>query len=180
VESINRRIKVQAGLGKKRDPSSKITRAKRAGSMAQVVALLPTRCEALDSNPFPAKELLIALGLQRLHFPDFIGNTKRPASSYPCCVHRVFLSDTIHFSSDCNMCHFEQVTFSAQIIVFLFFQASELATLIQTKRELGCRATYIQTIEEGINTHTHAAKDFWKLLGGQTSYQCKSLLYLRC
>ncbi|XP_040611286.1 supervillin isoform X8 [Mesocricetus auratus] len=50
-------------------------------------------------------------------------------------------------------------------------KASELATLIQTKRELGCRATYIQTIEEGINTHTHAAKDFWKLLGGQTSYQ---------
>ncbi|XP_042801169.1 supervillin isoform X1 [Panthera leo] len=50
-------------------------------------------------------------------------------------------------------------------------KASELAGLIQTKRELGCRATYIQTIEEGINTHTHAAKDFWKLLGGQTSYQ---------
>ncbi|KAG3257445.1 supervillin, transcript variant X12 [Ictidomys tridecemlineatus] len=50
-------------------------------------------------------------------------------------------------------------------------KASELATLIQTKRELGCRATYIQTLEEGINTHTHAAKDFWKLLGGQTSYQ---------
>ncbi|XP_032961510.1 supervillin isoform X13 [Rhinolophus ferrumequinum] len=50
-------------------------------------------------------------------------------------------------------------------------KASELATLIQTKRELGCRATYIQTVEEGINTHTHASKDFWKLLGGQTSYQ---------
>ncbi|XP_037366399.1 supervillin isoform X2 [Talpa occidentalis] len=50
-------------------------------------------------------------------------------------------------------------------------KASELATLIQTKRELGCRATYIQTIEEGINTHTHAAKDFWKLLGSQTNYQ---------
>ncbi|XP_072184878.1 supervillin isoform X3 [Excalfactoria chinensis] len=50
-------------------------------------------------------------------------------------------------------------------------KASELATLIQTKRELGCRASYIQTIEEGINTHTHAAKDFWKLLGGQGNYQ---------
>nr|XP_056713210.1 supervillin [Euleptes europaea] len=50
-------------------------------------------------------------------------------------------------------------------------KASELATLIQTKRELGCRASYVQTIEEGINTHTHAAKEFWKLLGGQTSYQ---------
>ncbi|XP_060104180.1 supervillin isoform X3 [Heteronotia binoei] len=50
-------------------------------------------------------------------------------------------------------------------------KASELATLIQTKRELGCRAPYVQNIEEGINTHTHAAKEFWKLLGGQTSYQ---------
>ncbi|XP_064447958.1 supervillin isoform X7 [Mirounga angustirostris] len=50
-------------------------------------------------------------------------------------------------------------------------KASELASLIQTKRELGCRATYVQTLEEGINTHTHAAKDFWKLLGGQNSYQ---------
>ncbi|NXU71001.1 SVIL protein, partial [Oreotrochilus melanogaster] len=50
-------------------------------------------------------------------------------------------------------------------------KVSKLATLIQTKRELGCRASYIQTIEEGINTHTHAAKDFWKLLGGQTNYQ---------
>ncbi|KFV46612.1 Supervillin, partial [Gavia stellata] len=49
--------------------------------------------------------------------------------------------------------------------------STKLATLIQTKRELGCRASYIQTIEEGINTHTHAAKDFWKLLGGQTNYQ---------
>ncbi|CAH2282190.1 supervillin isoform X3 [Pelobates cultripes] len=50
-------------------------------------------------------------------------------------------------------------------------KASELATIIQTKRELGCRASYIQTIEEGINTHTHAAKDFWKLLSGQTEFQ---------
>lgn len=50
-------------------------------------------------------------------------------------------------------------------------KASELAVLIQTKRDLGCRAPYIQTLEEGINTHTQAAKEFWRLLGGQTSYQ---------
>lgn len=50
-------------------------------------------------------------------------------------------------------------------------KASELATIIQTKRELGCRASYVQTIEEGINTHTHSARDFWKLLSGQTEYQ---------
>ncbi|XP_041421761.1 supervillin isoform X2 [Xenopus laevis] len=50
-------------------------------------------------------------------------------------------------------------------------KASELASIIQTKRELGCRASYVQTIEEGINTHTHGAKDFWKLLSGQTESQ---------
>ncbi|XP_053322493.1 supervillin isoform X3 [Spea bombifrons] len=50
-------------------------------------------------------------------------------------------------------------------------KASELVSIIQTKREIGCRASYVQTIEEGINTHTHGARDFWKLLGGQTEYQ---------
>jgi len=29
----------------------------------------------------------------------------------------------------------------------------------------------VQTIEEGANTHTPAAKEFWKILGGQASYQ---------
>ncbi|XP_072364463.1 supervillin a isoform X3 [Scyliorhinus torazame] len=50
-------------------------------------------------------------------------------------------------------------------------KASELAAFIQTKRDLGCRAPYVATIEEGINSHTKSAKDFWKLLGGQSSYQ---------
>lgn len=46
-----------------------------------------------------------------------------------------------------------------------------MATFIQTKHDLGCRASYVHTIEEGINTHSHASKEFWKILGGQTSYQ---------
>ncbi|XP_043109381.1 supervillin a isoform X21 [Puntigrus tetrazona] len=50
-------------------------------------------------------------------------------------------------------------------------KAAELATFVQTKHDLGCRASYVQTIEEGANTHTHAAKEFWKILGGQASYQ---------
>ncbi|MGH0159354.1 UNVERIFIED_CONTAM: hypothetical protein FKN15_038709 [Acipenser sinensis] len=50
-------------------------------------------------------------------------------------------------------------------------KASELAGFIQTKRDLGCRAAYVQTIEEGINTHSHAGREFWKLLGGQSNYQ---------
>ncbi|TSK14827.1 Supervillin [Bagarius yarrelli] len=50
-------------------------------------------------------------------------------------------------------------------------KAAELATFIQTKHDLGCRASYVHTVEEGINTHSHASKEFWKILGGQTSYQ---------
>ncbi|XP_051968239.1 supervillin-like isoform X2 [Xyrauchen texanus] len=50
-------------------------------------------------------------------------------------------------------------------------KAAELATFIQTKHDLGCRASYVQTIEEGANTHSHAAKEFWKIIGGQASYQ---------
>ncbi|KAM9416446.1 supervillin-like isoform 12-T12 [Salvelinus alpinus] len=50
-------------------------------------------------------------------------------------------------------------------------KAAELAQFIQTKRDLGCRANYVELIEEGINTHSYAAKEFWKILGGQTSYQ---------
>ncbi|KAI3355058.1 hypothetical protein L3Q82_017934, partial [Scortum barcoo] len=48
-------------------------------------------------------------------------------------------------------------------------KASELANFIQSKRDLGCRANYVQVIEEGIQSH--AAKDFWKILGGQSSFQ---------
>ncbi|XP_073344609.1 supervillin a isoform X2 [Pagrus major] len=50
-------------------------------------------------------------------------------------------------------------------------KASELANFIQSKRDLGCRANYVQLIEEGVNTSSHAVKDFWKILGGQSSFQ---------
>ncbi|XP_037612837.1 supervillin a isoform X20 [Sebastes umbrosus] len=50
-------------------------------------------------------------------------------------------------------------------------KASELANFIQRKRDLGCRANYVQVIEEGGGAHSHAAKDFWKIVGGQSTYQ---------
>uniref|UniRef100_A0A665VAV2 Supervillin a n=1 Tax=Echeneis naucrates TaxID=173247 RepID=A0A665VAV2_ECHNA len=50
-------------------------------------------------------------------------------------------------------------------------KASELANFIQSKRDLGCRANYVQVIEEGVHTHSHVAKEFWKILGGQSDYQ---------
>ncbi|XP_041823634.1 supervillin a isoform X3 [Melanotaenia boesemani] len=48
-------------------------------------------------------------------------------------------------------------------------KASELASFIQSKRDLGCRANYVQVIEEGIPTRSHA--EFWKVLGGHSDYQ---------
>jgi hypothetical protein len=49
--SAKRKVAVQAGLGKKLDPISKITRAKRDGCVAQVVECLPSKCKGLSSNP---------------------------------------------------------------------------------------------------------------------------------
>jgi hypothetical protein len=52
--SINRRIVVQTGLGKKQECISKITRAKRAGGMAQEGECLPSNRKSLSSKPLEA------------------------------------------------------------------------------------------------------------------------------
>jgi hypothetical protein len=43
-------------LGKKQDPISKITRAKRAGGVVQAVEYLPNKHKALTSNPNTVKK----------------------------------------------------------------------------------------------------------------------------
>jgi hypothetical protein len=43
---------MQAGLGKKPDPVSKIARAKRAGDMTQAVELLPSKFVAQKKERF--------------------------------------------------------------------------------------------------------------------------------
>ncbi|XP_055085926.1 supervillin a isoform X8 [Periophthalmus magnuspinnatus] len=50
-------------------------------------------------------------------------------------------------------------------------KASELANFIQSKRDLGCRASHVQIVEEGSGGHSPSAKDFWRTLGGQGTYQ---------
>jgi hypothetical protein len=45
---------VQASLGRKQDPISKITKAERTGGV-QVVEHLPNKCKALHLNPSTAK-----------------------------------------------------------------------------------------------------------------------------
>uniref|UniRef100_A0A3Q3R242 HP domain-containing protein n=1 Tax=Monopterus albus TaxID=43700 RepID=A0A3Q3R242_MONAL len=50
-------------------------------------------------------------------------------------------------------------------------KAIDLATFIQTKKDMGCRANHVQTIEEGVNPQGPDTQQFWMILGGQTPYQ---------
>lgn len=50
-------------------------------------------------------------------------------------------------------------------------KASEMASFVQTKRDLGCKASHVTILEEGINTDNHRAREFWNLLGGKTEYK---------
>ncbi|KAM8849811.1 supervillin isoform 11-T12 [Spinachia spinachia] len=50
-------------------------------------------------------------------------------------------------------------------------KAIDLATFIHTKKDMGCRADRVQTIEEGVDPQGADAQLFWSILGGQTAYQ---------
>uniref|UniRef100_A0A087X4B1 Supervillin c n=1 Tax=Poecilia formosa TaxID=48698 RepID=A0A087X4B1_POEFO len=50
-------------------------------------------------------------------------------------------------------------------------KALELAAFIQSRRELGCRASQVVHLEEGLNTDGPEAADFWSLLGGRKQYR---------
>ncbi|XP_051944202.1 supervillin-like isoform X2 [Hippocampus zosterae] len=50
-------------------------------------------------------------------------------------------------------------------------KAMDLALYIQTKKDLGCRATKVQIIEEGAQVQSPDSQEFWTILGGQTPYQ---------
>uniref|UniRef100_A0A672RMH2 Supervillin c n=1 Tax=Sinocyclocheilus grahami TaxID=75366 RepID=A0A672RMH2_SINGR len=50
-------------------------------------------------------------------------------------------------------------------------QASEMASVIVTQRDLGCQATGVVHLDEGVSTDSLQAAEFWNLLGGQTHYK---------
>ncbi|XP_035852630.1 supervillin isoform X3 [Sander lucioperca] len=50
-------------------------------------------------------------------------------------------------------------------------KASELASSIQSQRDLGCQAPQMVHLEEGLNCDSSLAADFWSLLGGRTQYR---------
>ncbi|XP_062874899.1 supervillin isoform X2 [Trichomycterus rosablanca] len=50
-------------------------------------------------------------------------------------------------------------------------KASAMASLIVAQRDLGCQATEVIHLEEGVNIDDAQATEFWKLLGGKSSYK---------
>ncbi|XP_032421605.1 supervillin isoform X9 [Xiphophorus hellerii] len=50
-------------------------------------------------------------------------------------------------------------------------KAMDLATFIQTHKDMGCRASQVQTIDEVVNAQGSDAQQFWTVLGGQMSYK---------
>ncbi|KAM9426091.1 supervillin-like [Pholidichthys leucotaenia] len=50
-------------------------------------------------------------------------------------------------------------------------KASEMASFVQAKRDLGCKASQVTVLEEGINAESRWAKEFWSLLGGKSKYR---------
>ncbi|XP_046888279.1 supervillin isoform X1 [Hypomesus transpacificus] len=50
-------------------------------------------------------------------------------------------------------------------------KASEMASFVQAKRDLGCKAPHVTVLEEGINSDNKCAREFWNLLGGKTTYR---------
>jgi hypothetical protein len=72
VGRVNRRIVVQAGVGIKARPIQKITKAKRAGGMAQVAECLPSKYKALSSylqycSPTPNVQVTMSMWEEDQH-----------------------------------------------------------------------------------------------------------------
>ncbi|XP_008289012.1 supervillin-like isoform X2 [Stegastes partitus] len=50
-------------------------------------------------------------------------------------------------------------------------KASELVSFIQSQKDLGCQASQVVHLQEGLNSDSSVAADFWSLLGGRTQYR---------
>ncbi|XP_047223097.1 supervillin isoform X3 [Girardinichthys multiradiatus] len=50
-------------------------------------------------------------------------------------------------------------------------KAMDLATFIHTQKDMGCRASQVQTINESVDTQGSDAQEFWTILGGQMPYK---------
>ncbi|XP_048102514.1 supervillin isoform X1 [Alosa alosa] len=49
-------------------------------------------------------------------------------------------------------------------------KASKMALIVQSQRDLGCQATQVIHLDEGVNSESSQAMEFWNLLGGRAEY----------
>lgn len=64
------------------------------------------------------------------------------------------------------------------IYVLFHLQALELARSVQSQRDLGCQASQVVHLEEGLNCDDSLAEDFWRLLGGRRQYRGELVIFL--
>ncbi|KAJ8389941.1 hypothetical protein AAFF_G00112260 [Aldrovandia affinis] len=50
-------------------------------------------------------------------------------------------------------------------------KASEMASFLQAKQDMGCKAPQVTILEEGSDTDSSQSKEFWDLLGGKAEYR---------
>ncbi|XP_053708509.1 supervillin-like isoform X2 [Synchiropus splendidus] len=53
-------------------------------------------------------------------------------------------------------------------------KAADLASVIQGHKELGCRASHVVRLEEGLNSDSSLASEFWNILGGRSQYRASA------
>ena len=82
--------------------------------------------------------------------------------------------DKCHAESGTQQTDITSVSVAKLNILVSCLQAKDMATFIQTKKDMGCRATQVLTIEEAANPQAAEAQQFWTVLGGQTAYQRKT------
>lgn len=54
---------------------------------------------------------------------------------------------------------------------FLLSQAKELASRVQSQKDLGCQASQVVYLQEGLSSDSSLAADFWNILGGRAQYR---------
>ena len=64
------------------------------------------------------------------------------------------------------------------LLLTLRSKSADLASYILQKKDLGCTLAKTVNIIEESKHIAHAASEFWKLLGGNTSYSSKNMIYL--
>lgn len=97
------------------------------------------------------------------------------------CLFFFSVHDAFHFLT--IACRYVSLLFLHLRFFFFHLQALELARSVQSQRDLGCQASQVVHLEEGLNCDDRLAEDFWRLLGGRRPYRGELVFFffgLKC